>query len=112
MLRFYDDELHNLILVSDRNFKEIIDYTSHYDFHPPLQYLINKITLQLFGLNEFWLSLPSIIFIILAIILAGRLIFMLTGSYKYSLLSSFIIASNPLIFYGAVQFDGIHSGHF
>ena len=97
MFRFYDDELHNLILVSDRNFKEIINYSSNYDFHPPLQYLINKITLQLFGLSEFWLSLPSIIFIILTIILAGRIIFMLTGSYKYSLLSGFIIALNPLI---------------
>jgi uncharacterized membrane protein len=97
MFRFYDDELHNLILVSDRNFKEIIDYTSNYDFHPPLHYLINRITLQLFGLNEFWLSLPSTVFIICSIILAARLVQDITGSIKYSLVSGFIIALNPLI---------------
>ena len=95
MLRFYDDELHNLILVANRNFSEIIDHTSKYDFHPPVQYLLNKISLQLFGLNEFWLSLPSIIFIILAF--ASRFVFKITGSTTYSLVSSFIIASNPLI---------------
>ena len=97
MFRFYDDELHNLILVSDKNFKEIIDYTSNYDFHPPLQYLINKNILQLFGLNEFLLSLPSIVFILISIILAGRLVHNMTGSIKYSLASGIIIALNPLI---------------
>jgi 4-amino-4-deoxy-L-arabinose transferase-like glycosyltransferase len=97
MFRFYDDELHNLILVSDRNFKEIIDYTSEYDFHPPIQYLVNKISLQLFGLNEFWLSLPSIIFIAIAVILSSRLVFKLTGSLRFSLACGLIIASNPLI---------------
>ena len=97
MFRLYDDELHNLILVSDRNFKEIIDYTSYYDFHPPLQYLLNKVSLQLFGLNEFWLSLPSIIFIIFSIILAGRLIFKMTGSAKFSLIVGVTLALNPLI---------------
>ena len=97
MLRFYDDELHNLILVANKNFSDIIDYTSEYDFHPPVQYFLNKILLQLFGLNEFWLSLPSVIFIIISITLAGKLVFKITGSAKYSIISSFIIASNPLI---------------
>jgi uncharacterized membrane protein len=97
MFTFYDDELHNLILVADKNVKEIIAYTSSYDFHPPLQYILNKIFFQLFGLNEFWLSIPSIIFILAAIFLCSRLVFKITCSFKYSLLSGIIIAANPLI---------------
>jgi uncharacterized membrane protein len=97
MFRFYDDELHNLILVANRNFKEIIDYTSIYDFHPPGQYIVNKISLQFFGLNEFWLSVPSIVFLIIAIAIASKFIFNLTGSLKYSITSGLIIALNPLI---------------
>lgn len=97
MLRFYDDELHNLILVANRNFSEIIDYTSKYDFHPPVQYLLNKISLQLFGLNEFWLSLPSILLIILAIIICIKLVYQITNSSKVSIITGLLITINPLI---------------
>ena len=97
MLRFYDDELHNLILVANRNFSEIIDHTSKYDFHPPVQYLLNKISLQLFGLNEFWLSLPSILLIILAIIICIKLVYQITNSAKLSVITGLLIAINPLI---------------
>ena len=97
MFRFYDDELHNLILVAHRNVQEIISYTTIYDYHPPLQYIFNKIWLQLFGLNEFLLKLPSIILIILAIILCCHLVFKITGSSKLSLICGLIAIANPLI---------------
>lgn len=97
MLTFFDDELHNLILVADKNIKEIIAYTSNYDYHPPLQYILNKIFLSVFGLNEFWLSAPSLIFIVISLILCGKLVFTITGSSKYSIFCGFIIAVNPLV---------------
>ena len=97
MFRFYDDELHNLILVAHRDLKEIIYYTANYDYHPPLQYLLNKISLELFGLNEFLLKLPSIILIILSVILCSHLVFKITGSVKLSLLCGLITITNPLI---------------
>ena len=97
MFQFYDDELHNLILVSDKSLREIIAYTSKYDFHPPLQYILNKLSLQLFGLNEFWLSLPSIIFILLSIIICSRFLFKATSSMSFSVLTGVLIAFNPLV---------------
>jgi len=97
MFRFYDDELHNLILVAGRSVREIISYTASYDYHPPLQYLFNKLSLELFGLNEFWLKLPSILFIILSIILCCHLVYKITGSFKLSLICGVISLSNPLI---------------
>ena len=97
MFRFYDDELHNLILVAQRNVQEIISYTSNYDYHPPLQYVFNKIWLQLFGLNEFWLKLPSMILIILSILICCRLVYKITGSSKLSLLCGVVATFNPLI---------------
>src|SRR4030065_1782754 len=97
MFRFYDDELQNLILVAQRNVQEIISYTANYDYHPPLQYLFNKIFLELFGLNEFLLRLPSIILIIIAVILCSHLVFRTTGAIKLSLLCVLITITNPLI---------------
>jgi uncharacterized membrane protein len=97
MFRFYDDELQNLILVAHRSVKEIISYTANYDYHPPLQYIFNKIFLELFGLNEFLLKLPSIILIIIAVILCSHLVFKITGSIKLSLLCGLITLTNPLI---------------
>ena len=97
MFRFYDDELQNLILVAHRNVQEIISYTANYDYHPPLQYLFNKIFLELFGLNEFLLKLPSIILIIISVILCSHLVFKITGSIKQSLLCGLITITNPLI---------------
>lgn len=97
MFRFYDDELQNLILVAHRDVREIISYTANYDYHPPLQYLFNKIFLELFGLNEFLLRLPSIILIIIAVILCSHLVFRTTGAIKLSLLYVLITITNPLI---------------
>jgi uncharacterized membrane protein len=97
MFRFYDDELQNLILVAHRDVREIISYTANYDYHPPLQYLFNKIFLELFGLNEFLLKLPSIILIIIAIILCSHLVFKVTDAIKLSLLCGLITITNPLI---------------
>jgi uncharacterized membrane protein len=97
MFRFYDDELHNLILVANKSIKEIISYTANYDYHPPLQYLFNKIFLEIFGLNEFLLKLPSIILVIIAVILCSHLVFKVTGSVKLGLLCGIITLTNPLI---------------
>ena len=58
---------------------------------------MNKILLQVFGLNEFLLSLSSIIFIILAIVICSRLIYQITKSFKISLFANILIAINPLI---------------
>ena len=76
---------------------EIIAYLSTYDYHPPLQYLVNKIFLQLFGLNEFWLKMPSILFILGSILICSLLVLRLTGSFKAGFLSGIISIINPLV---------------
>jgi len=98
MFRFYDDELHNLILVANKSVSEIIAYLSNYDYHPPLQYLVNKLSLHVFGLNELWLKMPSIVFMICSIIICSILVYRLTGSYKSGLLCGIISLINPLVF--------------
>lgn len=98
MFKFYDDELHNLILVADKNIREIISYTSNYDFHPPLQYILNKISLEVFGLNEFLLALPSIIFTLLTMILSSRLLYKITKSFSWSVVSGILMLLHPLVF--------------
>jgi len=98
MFQFYDDELHNLILVADKNLKEIIVYTSIYDFHPPVQYILNKFFLELFGLNEFWLSLPSVFFTLLTVIISGNLVYKITKSFSWSAASGIIMLLHPLVF--------------
>ena len=97
MFTFYDDELHNLILISGRDIREIISYTSTYDYHPPLQYLVNKLFLNLFGPNELLLALPSLIFILASVIICGRIVYGITRSIKVSIAASAVILINPLI---------------
>ncbi len=97
MFQFYDDELQNLILITGKNFRQIIDYTSTYDFHPPLQYILNKISLDIFGLNEFWLSFPSILFLLISIVICGLLVYKITGSVLPGVVCSIIILLNPLV---------------
>ncbi len=79
MFRFYDDELHNLILVANKSVSEIIAYLSNYDYHPPLQYLVNKLFLQVFGLNELWLKMPSIVFMVCSIVICSILVLQIDG---------------------------------
>ena len=98
MFRFYDDELHNLVLVASKSLAEIISYISVYDYHPPLQYILNKFFYEIFGLNEYLLSIPSIIFILTTIYLGSRLVFKFTGSKKWSFVSVFLMFIHPLIF--------------
>ena len=97
MFRFYDDELHNLVLVANKSVKEIISYLSIYDYHPPFQYIVNKFFLQIFGLNEFWLKLPSMLLILGSILICSVLVKRFTGSSKAGLISGVISIVNPLV---------------
>jgi 4-amino-4-deoxy-L-arabinose transferase-like glycosyltransferase len=81
---YYDDEWINLRIISKYSFSEIISFTSIFDFHPPLQYIINKIAYSLFGPGEWLVSLPSILSTGLAAGLAGIIVYDMTCSKAFS----------------------------
>ena len=65
------------------------------EFAPPFYYIFPKISLYVFGKNEFAMRLPSVIFGILSIFMIYKL-----GKYlfnnKAGLISALILATNPL----------------
>jgi len=94
---YYDDEWINLRIISKYSFSEILSFTSKFDFHPPLQYIINKVIYVFFGPNEWLMSIPSILSIGLAAGLAGIIVYELSGSKGFSFFTILLACSHPAI---------------
>ncbi|MGE5845457.1 MAG: hypothetical protein ACM34O_01950 [Ignavibacteria bacterium] len=117
---YYDDEWINLRIITKYTFSGIISLTSHFDFHPPLQYILNKIFYQLFGPEEWLMSIPSIISTGLASGLTGIILYNLTGSKSFSFLTILVVSIHPSIqmwgwsirWYPAWSFFSIASFYF
>ena len=94
--RFYfDDEWFNLKLIANLSFPDLLGFLSKNDIHPPLSYILNLATYRLFGPDEFFMSLPSLIFTGLSAGLIGLLVYKITGPKAVSILALFIAVIHP-----------------
>ncbi len=94
---FYDDELLNLSIISKYDFASLIKFISRFDYHPPGQYIINKIFYSLFGTNEWLLSLPSLISTGLTAGLIGVILYEITSKKLIGWIGLILCVFNPLI---------------
>lgn len=59
---FYDDEIFNInILLNYPTLFEIIKYVQSVDVHPPLSYILNKLSYDLFGDFKFIIIFPILL---------------------------------------------------
>ncbi len=92
---FWLDEATTAKVVYKFSFFEIIPRFSTADFHPPLYYLIIDLWQNVFPFNEFFIRLPSIIFILIS--------FFILVFYLKSIWAGIFFIFNPLVVYYAVE---------
>ena len=94
---FYDDELINLKIITSYDYAGLLNFLSGFDFHPPGQYLINKLIYNITGPNEWLMSLPSVICTGLTAGLAGLITFKITKAFWVGFAALSLASVSPLL---------------
>ena len=94
---FYDDEWFNLKLIANYKLPDLLAFVSNHDIHPPLSYIVNYYWFKIAGSNEFFLTIPSLVFTALTAFIAARIVRLLTGVRHYSCIVIVLTLLHPNI---------------